>query len=85
MTKNELDLGIFLREMQDEMIGYVLDLARVSPMGDRQFQQFERSIKKYIRETFNANLEVIKDYDAFKVSDKQTFLDTKNREAKNDN
>jgi len=51
---SNFDLGQFLRNMQDELVGYVLDTAKVSEMGERQFQQFERSMKRYFRTTVDA-------------------------------
>lgn len=41
-------------KLQAEMLyGKVLDLARVSSMTDRSFQQFEKDIKRMVRESFD--------------------------------
>lgn len=72
---NKLDLGQFLRKIQDEMQGYVLDLARVSEMGDRQFQQYEKSVKKYFRNTIDSATEALKGCKEFDISDRPPFID----------
>jgi hypothetical protein len=46
-----LNLTLFLKTLLTrKVLGYVLDLARVSEMGERQFKQFERSVKNYVYE-----------------------------------
>lgn len=59
---DKLDLGALLRKQQEDFQGYVLDFARVSSMGDRQFQQFEKSIKRYFRSSTDALISVLKEY-----------------------
>lgn len=47
--EKELNISFFLKELlQKEVMAHVLDLARVSDMGERQFEQFERSVKDHI-------------------------------------
>ena len=58
--KEKLDLGTLLRKTQEELQGYVLDLAKISPMTDRQYDQFAKSIKKHFRSYIDSINETIK-------------------------
>ena len=77
--KNSLDLGLLLLKMQDDLIGYALDIARISPMNDRQLQQYERNIKRYFRDLFETNLSIINSYKNYMISDKEKFLNEKQK------
>lgn len=77
MENNSIDLGIILRKLNDDLIGQTLDLAKISPMNERQYKQFEISIKKYFRELVDSNLEVIKQFDSCIISDKEIYLKEK--------
>lgn len=70
---NELDLGQLLRKISDDLLGYVLDLARISEMDSRAFQQFEKSTKKYFRSTIDSTNEALKGYTKFTISDRPPF------------
>ena len=59
--ENKVDLSAILRNNSNLMLGRVLDLARISEMGDRQFQQFEKSVKQYFRETTESTINVLAD------------------------
>lgn len=77
---SKLDLGVLFRSTQEQLQGYVLDLARISPMDDRQFKQFERSVKRYFRETIDSQLSALKEYNEstkgnnFEISDRPPFI-----------
>ena len=58
--KEKFDIGILLRKTQEELQGYVLDLAKIGPMNDRQLEQFSKSIKKHFRSSIDAINETIK-------------------------
>ena len=48
MTKNKNDLNIsfYLKELLvNDIMADILDLARISDMGDRQFSQYSKSVK----------------------------------------
>ena len=58
--KEPMDLGTILRKTQEELQGYVLDLAKIGPMNDRQLEQFSKSIKKHFRNSIDSVNETIK-------------------------
>lgn len=58
--KEPMDLGAILRKTQEELQGYVLDLAKIGPMNDRQLEQFSKSIKKHFRHSIDVVNETIK-------------------------
>lgn len=60
MAKEKFDIGTLLRKAQEELQGYVLDLAKIGPMNDRQLEQFSKSIKKHFRSSIDAINETIK-------------------------
>lgn len=60
MAKEKFDIGTLLRKTQEELQGYVLDLAKIGPMNDRQLEQFSKSIKKHFRSSIDAINETIK-------------------------
>lgn len=62
INTNKIDISNLLRKSTDLMLGRVLDLARISEMNDRAFQQFEKSIKQYFRETIDSTNIILKDY-----------------------
>ena len=54
-STEKLNISIFLKELlTKKVMAYVLDLARVSDMNDRQFKQYERSVKNFIYEQVKA-------------------------------
>lgn len=57
MSKETFDLGTLLRKTQEDLQGYVLDEAKISPMTDRQYEQFAKNVKKY----FRSQIDVIND------------------------
>lgn len=57
MSKETFDLGALLRKTQEDLQGYVLDEAKISPMTDRQYEQFAKNVKKY----FRSQIDVIND------------------------
>ena len=58
---SDLNLSIFITKMSDELMGQIIDMLRVTNLGDRQFDQIQRSIKKLFRENNAALIEVIKE------------------------
>lgn len=58
--KEKFDLGTLLRKTQEDLQGYVLDLAKIGPMNDRQYEQFAKSVKKYFRSEIDTINETIK-------------------------
>jgi hypothetical protein len=58
--KEKFDVGTLLRKAQEELQGYVLDLAKISPMNDRQLEQFSKNIKKHFRSYIDSVNETIK-------------------------
>jgi hypothetical protein len=48
---NKEQLGEFLKKQAEQLYGRILDEARVSDMGDRQFKQFSSDVKQYVRES----------------------------------
>ena len=58
---SDLNLSIFITKMSDELMGQIIDMLRVTNLGDRQFDQIQRSIKKLCRENNAALIEVIKE------------------------
>lgn len=60
MAKEKFDVGTLLRKTQEELQGYVLDLAKISPMNDRQYDQFSKAIKKHFRNYIDSINETIK-------------------------
>lgn len=58
--KEPMDVGAILRKTQEELQGYVLDLAKIGPMNDRQLEQFSKSIKKHFRHSIDVVNETIK-------------------------
>ena len=60
MTKDKLDIGALLRKAQEELQGYVLDEAKISPMNDRQYEQFAKNVKKHFRSYIDSLNETIK-------------------------
>jgi len=41
----------FLKKQAEQLYGRILDEARVSDMGDRQFKQFSSDVKQYVRDS----------------------------------
>ncbi len=78
---DKLDVGQFLRKFTDNLQGYVLDLAKISQMGDRQFEQFQKSVKRHFRTEVDAVNETLKSYikeaDSFIISDRPPFDNSK--------
>ena len=64
------DLGAFLIKVQEDLQGYALDLVRVSSLGDRQFGQFEKSVKKYFRGTIDESIKILQEYKQFTISER---------------
>ena len=62
-----LDLATFTKRLMEETMGYYLDFARGSDMGDRQFNQFERSVKSYTRKAIHNNVMLLSEYNKFNV------------------
>lgn len=60
MTKEKFDIGTFLRKTQEELQGFVLDEAKISPMNDRQYTQFAKTVKNYFRSHIDSVNETIK-------------------------
>lgn len=60
MAKEKFDIGTLLRKTQEELQGYVLDLAKISPMNDRQYDQFSKAIKKHFRSYIDSINDTIK-------------------------
>lgn len=58
--KEKFDVGTLLRKTQEDLQGYVLDLAKISPMNDRQFEQFAKSVKKHFRNEIDSINQTIK-------------------------
>lgn len=58
--KEKFDVGTVLRKTQEDLQGYVLDLAKISPMNDRQFEQFAKSVKKHFRNEIDSINQTIK-------------------------
>lgn len=58
--KEKFDVGTLLRKTQEDLQGYVLDLAKIGPMNDRQYEQFAKSVKKYFRSEIDTINETIK-------------------------
>ena len=58
--KEKFDVGAVLRKTQEDLQGYVLDLAKISPMNDRQFEQFAKSVKKHFRNEIDSINQTIK-------------------------
>ena len=58
--KEKFDIGALLRKTQEELQGFVLDEAKISPMNDRQYTQFAKTIKNYFRSHIDSVNEVIK-------------------------
>lgn len=67
---SELNLKTFLTKSSEELMGNVIDFIRASSLGDRQFEQVQRSVKKMFRESNLALIEVIKEvYPEINVDD----------------
>lgn len=63
---NELNVSKFLKEVAlQKVMGPILDLARVSNMGDRQFNQFQRSVKNHMYSVIENSNKVLCEYDKF--------------------
>lgn len=60
MVKEKFDVGALLRKTQEELQGYVLDLAKISPMNERQYDQFSKAVKKHFRSYIDSVNETIK-------------------------
>lgn len=58
--KEKFDVGTLLRKTQEELQGYVLDEAKISPMTDRQYEQFAKNVKKHFRSYIDSINETIK-------------------------
>lgn len=67
-ANNKVNLGIFLKKILEENMGYVLDLVKISPIGDRQFSQFERTLKTYVRKTISNSIKALSEYKEFEVN-----------------
>lgn len=75
-SKEEIvfDIGAFLIKIQEDLQGYVLDLVRMSSLGDRQFGQFEKSTKKYFRSTIDESIKILKEYKNFQISERPQLV-----------
>jgi hypothetical protein len=67
------DLAIFVKKFGEDIMGFVLDLARTSDMGERQLIQFEKSVKSYVRRSIESHVTVLSNYTNFTV-DKLVLL-----------
>lgn len=71
----ELDLSLFLKEiLLRDLMGPLIDQARMSDMGERQFSQFERSIKASFYKVLREGNDYLNDYRRFRVSPTDDIL-----------
>ena len=80
-TAKALDLGIFIKRLLEEEMGHAIDLARMSDMQDRQFTQFEKSIKSHVRKTVDMNIRALSEVKNFTV-DLSVLAKPENKENK---
>jgi hypothetical protein len=78
----ELNISLFTKELLlKQVMGPVLDLARVSNMGDRQFNQYSRSIKDLMYDVLRHGNDILQTAQNFKTSQTDDILprvDSKN-------
>lgn len=63
-----LDLAVFQKKLLEEVMGYVLDLAKISPIEDRQLAQFERTLKTHVRKVISNSIRALAEYKEFTVN-----------------
>ena len=59
MQMKKEELVQWFKTEAEKLYGRILDEARVSDMGERQFKQFSTDVKQYVRESFNGIAEVL--------------------------
>ncbi len=78
----ELNISMFTKELLlKRVMGPILDLARVSNMGDRQFSQYSRSVKDLMYEVLRHGNDILQTVQTFKTSQTDDILprvDSKN-------
>lgn len=67
--KKELILDTFFTVIIQKCIGKALDEARISPMPDRQLNQFMRTVKDHHYQLIDFAKKILKDF-GYEVSDK---------------
>lgn len=61
-TEFEANVKEFCKKQSEQLYGKILDMARISPMNDRQFEQFAKDTKQYVRETLDVVATVMIQY-----------------------
>lgn len=80
--EKKLNISFLIKEVLiKDVMAYTLDMARMSSMGDRQFDQFSRSIKKYMYDVVRGTNDYLVTYKSFITADTNDILpklDSKN-------
>jgi CHASE3 domain sensor protein len=58
--KEQFDLGEYLRKAQEYLQGIAIDLAKISPMSDRQLDEFKKQLKAAFRSKIDEVNDTIK-------------------------
>jgi hypothetical protein len=61
----------FMKKESEKLYGKIIDMAKVTPLTDRQLEQFVISTKQYVRESFSGVLAVIKELEGNGDGDKE--------------
>lgn len=73
--EKEINISFLLKEiLVKDVMASVLDLARISDMGDRQFEQFEKNIKDKIYSLIKNNNDLLLTCNKFKTSETNDVL-----------
>lgn len=68
LDMEKMDLALFLKQiLEGEVMGPTLDMARSSDMGDRQFDQFQKSLKGIVRKSLKNAVLALSQYSDFTV------------------
>lgn len=69
--EQDLYIDTFIKSLLQQYMGTALDLARISPMNDRQLQQYQRKMKDRCYELAENGAKILKKF-GYELSDENT-------------